>query len=280
MFIAFGAALQERVVVSTPAAAGQIRFLLRLATRPRWILGAVCAGGGVALHVVALSNGPVSLIQPVGTLGLLFAIVSKAILDHRRVRPTELVGSAAVIAGLAGLLLVLPHDASVPRLPLDTALALSLGTLAGLGVALGVAALRRVPDGLRVTLLATTAGVGFGVGSALVRVIGHRTLRDFSALFDWPTLLVIALLATGGIAQQQSYRMRRFSVAFALLLITDPVAASAVGMLVLGEPLPSTAVKVAWMGVSAAVIVTGVLVLARSYTSEPSTSEKSRTCVS
>nr|WP_019819586.1 DMT family transporter [Saccharomonospora saliphila] len=264
LFIAVGSALQERVVAGTRAAAGQMRFVLSLARHPRWLLGGVCAGVGVALHVLALSHGPVSIIQPVGTTGLLFAVVTKALLDRRGVRPAELLGSTAIVLGLAGLLTALPHDPKDPTLSLAGALALGSGTLLVTGVA-ALMASTTDSSSAKAALLAFAAGSAFGVGSALVGVIGHRALADPSAVLGWPTVVVLMLLACGALAQQHAYRMRRFALAFAVLLITDPVVAASVGVLVLGEPMPGTAAKAAWMGVSATVVVAGVVALARSY---------------
>lgn len=275
LLIAAGAATQERVVV-TALDSRRVRFFLRLLRNPRWLLGGVCAGAGVALHVVALSNGPVSVIQPIGTLGLLFAVVAKAVLDRRKLRPTAIAGCGAVVAGLAGLLIVLPRTAGHPSVPTGSALVLASATVAAICVVLMLAA----PPGVKAVLLALTAGAAFGIGSAFIGVIGHRMPGDPGAVLNWLTLLIIVLLATGGIAQQQAYRMSRFALAYAVLLIADPVAASAVGILLLGDPLPASPFLLAWMGVSALVVVLGVVVLARSYAVESERIEESRTCAS
>ncbi|WP_313886874.1 DMT family transporter [Saccharomonospora amisosensis] len=265
MFIAVGSALQERVAVrSWTLGGGQLRFFLRLVKQPRWLLGAAFAGAGVALHVVALSFGPVSIIQPSGTTGLLFAVITKAVLDRRRIRLPELAGSMAIVVGLGGLLLALPHTPKDPVLSLPPALLLTVVTL-GLNAAAMAVSWLVVSGSAKAIALGLAAGVTFGVGSALVGVVGHRAVADPAAVLDWLTLAIVVLLSIGGIAQQHAYRMRRFALAFAMLEISDPVAASSVGVLVLGEPMPETALRTASMGLSAAVIVVGVVVLVRSY---------------
>ncbi len=265
LFIAVGSVLQERVVVHTRLSGGQIRFLLRLLSESRWLWGGVLAGIGVVLHVVALSHGPVSIIQPVGTAGLLFAVVTKALLDRRPVSARELIGSVAIIAGLAGLLTALPHAPKDHRLPDGTALLLGLAALAATGFVVLVG--WWVTTGsAKAVALALAAGGAFGVGSALIGLIGHRTVQNPAAVLDWPTLVVVPILVLGGLSQQHAYRMRRFALVFALLEVSDPVTASSVGVLVLGEPMPDTIVKAAQMGASAFVIVLGVVVLAHSYT--------------
>ncbi|HVW43375.1 MAG TPA: DMT family transporter [Amycolatopsis sp.] len=274
LLIAVGAAVQERVVVATHST--RLAFFLQLLRNPRWLAGGVCGGLGVALHVVALSNGPVSVIQPVGTLGLLFAVVTKAILDRRRLPRAAIAGCAAVVAGLGGLLVVLPHGGAPPHLATGTAVVLTSVTIVVIAIALLVAA----PPGVKAVLLALTAGAAFGMASAVIGVVGHRMAEQPGALIDWPTLLAVLLLVSGGIAQQNAYRMSRFALAYAVLLIADPVSASAVGVLLLGNPMPGSAFLAAWMGMSALVVVLGVVVLARSYAVEPQRSEESRTCAS
>ncbi|MGW9306892.1 DMT family transporter [Saccharomonospora azurea] len=265
LFIALGSALQEQVVVGMRFLGGRgVRWLLRLVRQPRWLLGAACAGLGVGLHVLALSRGPVSVIQPVGTTGLLFALVVKAVLERRRLRLSQSLGGVAVVVGLVGLLLALPPDMKAPTLSTSTAVLLAVVTLAVSGTAVGVA-WSASSRSARAAALAFAAGTTFGVASALISVIGHRMLVDLSAIASWPTLLAVVLLSTGGLAQQHAYRMRRFALAFAMLEIADPVSAATVGVLVLGEPLPSTPLAAAWMGLSATGIVVGVVVLARSY---------------
>ncbi|NKQ56263.1 DMT family transporter [Amycolatopsis sp. K13G38] len=275
LLLAAGAAIQERAVV-TALDSTRLRFFLRLLRNRRWLLGGLCAVAGVSLHVVALSNGPVSVIQPVGTLGLLFAVVAKAVLDGRKLQATAIAGCCAVVAGLAGLLIVLPRTATQPHVPTGIALLLASVTIAVICVVLITAA----PPGVKAVLLALTAGSAFGIASAFIGVIGHRMAENPLAFVHWLTLLIIALLATGGVSQQQAYRMSRFALAYAVLLIADPVAASAVGILLIGDPLPSSPFLLGWMGVSALVIVLGVVVLARSYAVESERIEESRTCAS
>lgn len=265
LFIAIGSAMQERVVVGMRFLGGRgVRWLLRLVRQPRWLLGAAFAGMGVGLHVLALSQGPVSVIQPVGTVGLLFALIVKAVLDRRRPGRSQLVGGAAIVVGLVGLLLALPPGPKGAGLATQAAVLLTAATLVVAGTAVGISWLADSRS-VRAAALAFAAGTTFGVGSALVGVVGHRMLTDPSAIADWLTLLVLVLLTTGGLAQQHAYRMRRFALTFAMLEIADPVAAATVGVLVLGEPAPGSAAAAAWMALSATGIVAGVAGIARSY---------------
>ncbi|MFD0803908.1 DMT family transporter, partial [Streptomonospora algeriensis] len=138
--LALGSALQERDAVRAPGrSVAPMGFLVHLARRPRWLAGTVGAGAGVVLHLVALSGAPLTIIQPIGVSGLVFAIMLSAFFNRRRVRPNQIVAGAAVMVGLTGLLLLFPHTAQTPQMSVGTALTLT-GAVAALGGAAYAAA--------------------------------------------------------------------------------------------------------------------------------------------
>lgn len=138
--MALGSALQERDAVRAPGhTVARFGFLLHLVSRPRWVFGTLAAAAGVTLHLVALSGAPLTIIQPIGVTGLLFAIVLSAVFNRRRVRPNQVIAGAAVMVGLAGVLLLFPHSTSTPRMALGTALILT-GVVVAAGVTVFVAA--------------------------------------------------------------------------------------------------------------------------------------------
>src|SRR5262245_53912880 len=66
-------------------------LLADLATRRVWLLGLCAQGAGVALHLLAVNLGPISLVQPLLTVGLVIALW----LQRRAGRP---VSSRALLA--------------------------------------------------------------------------------------------------------------------------------------------------------------------------------------
>ncbi|MEV0645765.1 DMT family transporter [Phytomonospora sp. NPDC050363] len=259
--LALGAALQERVVVEA-ADGGRPRLLLALARDRRWIAGAAASIAGVGLHLFALSSAPVSLVQPLGVSGLLFAVGAAAILARRRVLAAEITGALLVTLGLGALVLAMPHHTGAePSLSATTAIALCAAA-AGT-VLLGLAFAGRLRPTGRALLLAGVAGVSFGAVSAFARVLGSAARRDPSTLLHWHTAAAIALAVLGGLAVQHAYRSGRFTLAFATLLLADPVAAAGIGLAFLGEPFPSGRLGLAGLLCSAALILPGVVLLAR-----------------
>lgn len=260
--IAVGAAAQEKPATAADGAAvARAAFLLRLLRDPRWLAGGALTLIGVAAHLAALSAAPVTLIQPLGVSGLLVAVWLAARWRGRFLTGVEILGCLAVTLGLAGLVGTLPHGAGAPaRLP-----AWFLAGLAVFAVAAALALPRlaaRLPRRSRALLLAGTAGACFGFGSALARVIAAAATTDPSVLWGPPTLIAAALMAVGGLQLQNAYRTGHFGLAYATLLIADPLVAAAIGLAVLGEALPATPAAQTIAGLSAAVTVAGVIALA------------------
>src|SRR5690606_41341707 len=77
-----GAIVQEQVAVSSP---GEQYAPLR---RPAWWAAVALNGLGGLLHVVALAYGPLSLVQPLGALTIVFALPMAALFVGRRAGAT------------------------------------------------------------------------------------------------------------------------------------------------------------------------------------------------
>ncbi|ADD41859.1 DMT family transporter [Stackebrandtia nassauensis] len=260
--IAIGAAAQERPATTAPGGeVARAASLLRLLRDPRWLAGGALTIVGVAAHLVALSAAPVTLVQPLGVSGLLVAVWLAARWRGRYLSGVELLGIVAVTLGLAGLVGTLPHGATTPtHLP-----AAFLAGLACFAVAAAIVIPRlaaRLSPRTRALLLAATAGACFGFGSALARVVAATVSADVSVLWGPTTLIALALFALGGLQLQNAYRTGHFGLAYATLLIADPLIAAAIGLAVLGESLPTTVTAQVIALASAVVTVIGVIVLA------------------
>ncbi|MFI2376746.1 DMT family transporter [Streptomyces sp. NPDC018964] len=224
-----GAIVQEQVAVSSPGA--QQYAPLR---RPGWWAAVALNGLGGLLHVVALAYGPLSLVQPLGALTIVFALPMAALFVGRKAGATAWRGAVMATVGLAGLLsLVGASDAR----SLDTAqrVAAALGTT-GAVVALMVAAraVHRHPA-VRSILLATASGVAFGMSSVFTKTVAVDWTGGVSAA-DLPSLAVIGVLATAGmLLSQASYRGAGLAAPLATLTVVNPMVAAAVGITMFGE---------------------------------------------
>ncbi|CAL9650223.1 hypothetical protein SUDANB15_06577 [Streptomyces sp. enrichment culture] len=224
-----GAIVQEQVAVSSPGA--QQYAPLR---RPGWWAAVALNGLGGLLHVVALAYGPLSLVQPLGALTIVFALPMAALFVGRRAGATAWRGAVMATVGLAGLLsLVGASDAQ----SLDTAqrVAAALATAAAV-VALMIAAraVHRHPA-VRSILLAVASGIAFGMSSVFTKTVAVDWTGGISAA-DLPSLAVIGVLATAGmLLSQASYRGAGLAAPLATLTVVNPVVAAAVGITMFGE---------------------------------------------
>ncbi|MDF3148020.1 DMT family transporter [Streptomyces sp. T21Q-yed] len=72
--------------------------------RPGWWAAVALNGLGGLLHVVALAFGPLSLVQPLGALTIVFALPMAALFVGRKAGSTAWRGAIMATVGLAGLL--------------------------------------------------------------------------------------------------------------------------------------------------------------------------------
>jgi drug/metabolite transporter (DMT)-like permease len=284
LLIAFGAELQEHAAVRvSPRRNRLIAFFVQLLRDTGWVIGALSVATGVAVHIVALTNGPVAAVQPVGSVGVLFAVGIKAGLDRTRIERPAVLGSVAVIVGLVTLLMLLPHGTGTATVRPSAAVTAGVCAV-GVTVAALLVNAGGVRSGVRAGALALGAGMCFGVSAALIGVVGRRTSRDLAAVVSWQTLLVVVLLVCGGVAQQLAYRVARFALVYAVLLTVDPLTAGLTGVLLLGEPMPSTRATRGGLVGAAVLVVTGIVVLAHARaanrTTAPRVPQEAESCAS
>ncbi|MDH6627811.1 drug/metabolite transporter (DMT)-like permease [Streptomyces sp. LBL] len=225
---AAGAIVQEQVAMSSPD--GQYAPL----RRPGWWAAVALNGTGGLLHVVALAFGPLSLVQPLGALTIVFALPMAALFVGRKAGATAWRGAIMATVGLAGLLsLVGTSDAQ----SLDTAQRVFVAVVtAGAVIALMVAgrAAHRHPA-VRSMLLATASGIAFGMSSVFTKTVAVDWTGGVSVA-DIPSLAVIGVLATAGmLLSQASYRGAGLAAPLAMLTVVNPVVAAAVGITMFEE---------------------------------------------
>ncbi|MEU6014218.1 DMT family transporter [Streptomyces sp. NPDC047515] len=224
---AAGAIVQERV-----ATAGDGRSFAPL-RNPVWWAAVALNGVGAVLHVVALAYGPLSLVQPLGALTIVFALPMAALFARRRAGATAWRGAIMAAVGLAGLL-ALTGNAESHTLSGPDQLMLA-------GVTLGVvAALFLIAKGVqrpvvRSVVLAGGAGVAFGIASVFTKTVAVQWASG-AAGAGVPALLAIAAFASAGLLlSQAAYRGAGLTAPLATVTVVNPVIAAAVGITLFDE---------------------------------------------
>ncbi|MDT0574296.1 DMT family transporter [Streptomyces sp. DSM 3412] len=223
-----GAIVQERVAVSSP---DQAYAPLR---RPVWWAAVGLNGLGGLLHVVALAYGPLSLVQPLGALTIVFALPMAALFVGRRAGATAWRGAIMATVGLAGLLALV---GSADAQSLDSAQRVLVAVVSGGAVAALMVAGRAAHrhPAVRSILLAIASGVAFGMSSVFTKTVAVDW-TDGVALSDVPTLALIGVFATAGLLlSQAAYRGGGLAAPLATLTVVNPVVAAAVGITMFGE---------------------------------------------
>ncbi|MEU3034953.1 DMT family transporter [Streptomyces griseoaurantiacus] len=223
-----GAIVQERVAAGTPD--GTYAPL----RHPAWWAAIALNGLGALLHVVALAYGPLSLVQPLGALTIVFALPMAALFVGRRAGATAWRGALMATVGLAGLLAL---TGGAEAQSLDSTQRVLLATLTG-GVVVALMTAARAAHRhpvVRSVLLAAASGIAFGIASVFTKTVAEDWERGL-AVGSLPIVAVIAVLAAAGtLLSQASYRGAGLAAPLATVTVVNPVIAAAVGLTMFGE---------------------------------------------
>jgi hypothetical protein len=178
------------------------------------------------LQLVALSHGPVALVQPVLVLDLLFAVLGASALRRRRSDRVVVFGALRV-GGLATfLLLAAPSPGTTVPRPAE---ALLVG---------GCVAAARWGGGTRRPLaLAAATGVLFGVTAGLAKLAADDLDRGIGdVLGDWPGYAALACAAAAFVLSRHAFRAGvAVAPAPAVMVVLNPLTGIGFGVLWLGE---------------------------------------------
>ncbi|MEV7658881.1 DMT family transporter [Streptomyces anulatus] len=224
---AAGAIIQERV-----AATGDNSWHALLRNGVWWV-AVLLNGTGAVLHVVALAYGPLSLVQPLGALTIVFALPMAALFVGRRAGATAWRGALMATAGLGGLLALTgnaePHTLNGPEQAL-----LASVTFGAVGALVVLARTLRRPV-LRSIVLATGAGAAFGMASVFTKTVAVEWTSGSLRSGALPLLAIAGLAAAGLFLSQAAYRGAGLTAPLATVTVVNPVVAAAIGITLFGE---------------------------------------------
>ncbi|MGW6579997.1 DMT family transporter [Streptomyces globisporus] len=224
---AAGAIIQERVAATDDNA---WYALLRNSV---WWVAVVLNGIGAVLHVVALAYGPLSLVQPLGALTIVFALPMAALFVGRRAGATAWRGALMATAGLGGLLALTgnaePHTLNGPEQAL-----LASVTFGAVGALVVLSRTLRRPV-LRSIVLATGAGAAFGMASVFTKTVAVEWTSGSVRSGALPLLVIVGLAAAGLFLSQAAYRGAGLTAPLATVTVVNPVVAAAIGLTLFGE---------------------------------------------
>jgi drug/metabolite transporter (DMT)-like permease len=228
---------------------------------PVWWSAVLLNGLGAALHVAALALGPLSVVQPMGALTIVFALPMAALFVGRAAGDRNAWrGALLATAGLAGLLALV--SGSGTRTPSGGERIALLAVTAGvLALLLAVSRMPRTPAAVRAAALATGAGVAHGLASVFTKAVAADQSDGF-VLAGLPSVgAVLALSAAGLVLSQSAYHVGGLHAPLATLTVVNPVAATVVGLVLFGESFRMGAVGAVLAAGCGLVAVAGLALL-------------------
>lgn len=214
-----------------------IATLRSLLSSPLWLVGSAAGLLGWALHVGALSQAPLSLVQAFSAGGLALAVPLGALVTRTRLQRRER-GAIIVMGGALALLGIGAGGAGLSTVP---GLALLVFLTTCIVLATGLSALPagpRRPHGLGIA-----AGVLYG--SADVATKAATTAAYTGSLWQGmlsPWVLAILLASAGAFfCLQRGLQLGSVLAVIALMTAVTNVVAIIGGLLVFREPLGATA---------------------------------------
>jgi hypothetical protein len=244
------------------AATGDARWLVRLVRRPAWLVGQAASALGAVLHVAALGNGPVVLVQPLLASGLVLSLALGAWLDRGRPgRPGRgpWLGALAVAVGLTTFLLAArPAPGSATAgfrgLLLVTVAVLLLSGLAALWS-------RRPGRPHRALVRGAAAGAGFAVTGLLLKQLTGERLLSWATVGTALALAAVAVTATA--LSQAAFAAGPLVESLPVLSVLEPGVAVLLAGPLFGEWLLAGAAARAWQLTGALLLGLGLVVVAR-----------------
>ncbi|MFF2508520.1 DMT family transporter [Streptomyces sp. NPDC058067] len=237
------------------------RLLLDLMRVPRWLFGIGFMVCGMVLGAIALSNGEISLVEPLLATNLLFAL---ALSRHQTRQPLGRQGwsGLALLAGGVTAFIVAGQPQSGAAISDPLRRWLIIGLMVG-GALLLTAYAKKSRLGSAPILLAVAAGLLYGVQDSLTRMSGQRfSAGGWSELFTgWQPYGVVVLGVAGLILVQSAFEMAPLRMSLPALTAAQPLAGIACGVGFMGDQLHTDAGALAWQVTGLAAIVAGIVLL-------------------
>ena len=266
---AVATAFQHRSAGLVTIAGRRGGFVSRTLRHPLWIVGSAANLAGLGLHALALRYGPLTLVQPLLVIGVIFTLPLRQVLEHRRPRRAEIFWAAALTLGLA-VFLILATPANGPVQGADLAPAVACAAVAGLAVAGCLAAGRRAAAATGAMLLGTAAGLLFAVAAALLKettdALGHGAAALLTA---WPCYALAAVGGAGLLLSQYAYRAGPLSASLPAITAVNPVASVVIGVAVFDEPFRAAPGYLLGEVLGLALMTVAAVGLTRSVPDEP-----------
>jgi drug/metabolite transporter (DMT)-like permease len=258
--------LQQGAAQQVPASdLLRLRMVADLLRKPRWLAGIGAMVCGQVLSAWVIGHIILAVSEPLLATNLLVALSLAWPLSGQRLKPSEILGAAILLAGIVALAVAQSvssaHDTiGSPRYwPYCGAAIAILGGCFAAGV-------RRCYGRVRALFAGAGAGLAFGVQDALTRrtVDALGGLHQLAALLtSWPAYCLVIASVAGLWLMQNAFSSAPLHVSLPAITAGEPVCGMVLGIIVFREKVPVSPGMIALQAAGAVALVVGVVMAAR-----------------
>ena len=241
-----------------------LRILTDLLRKPRWLIGIACMVAGQLLAAYSIGHAALTLVEPLLTTYLLFALILAVPMSKQPVRWSEVTGALILIVGVTLL--------SLSRSPKP--IGLSFGSFSHWPAAAIIAGIafvavqvgQRTRGNARAVLTGLAAGLVFGIQDALTRQTlqiaqGHPLTVLFTT---WAPYCLLGAGIVGLWLMQNAFSSGPLHSSLPTIAAGEPVAGIVLGIVVFGDRIQITPGELAIEAGGIAALIIGVVMVARS----------------
>jgi len=263
LLVGTGFVLQQRAAAMEPASRFlSIRLIIDLFRKPRWLAGIGLLVGGDILAAWSIGHLELSLVEPLLTTYLIFALLLAVPLSGHAFRLREVIGAVILVTGVALL--------SASRSAKPTGL--SFGSVSHWPAAAGIAVIafilveagRRRSGRRRAALTGTAAGLVLGIQDALTRqTLEALQGNSFTVLFStWPAYALVGAGALGIWLTQNAFSAGPLQASLPAISAGEPLIGILLGVIVFGDRIQISPGLLAIQAGGVAALVVGVVMVA------------------
>ncbi len=240
------------------------RILTDLLRKPRWLIGIACMVAGQLLAAWSIGHLELTLVEPLLTTYLLFALILAVPLSKQAMHWTEVAGALILCLGVTLLSLsrsTKPIGLSFGSFSHWPAAAIIAG-IAFVSVQIGLSRMGNA----RASLTGLAAGLVFGIQDALTR----QTLEILQGhpisvlLSTWPPYCLLATGIVGLWLMQSAFSAGPLHSSLPTIAAGEPVAGIVLGIVVFGDRIQISPGMLAIEAGGIAALIVGVVLVARS----------------
>lgn len=260
--LAASGVLQQRAAARRPSSERMsLRLIVRLAHDRWWLVGISLAVLSYGFQALALTFGPLTLVQPLIVSELLFAVPASVRLRGLRLRPRDWGAVLAVIAGLTlGIVSASPQKGQ----PIQPFLSW-VPALAAVGVVVVAGRLlAKFSSGgpAKAAGFALAGACAMGLQSALYdATITILRAGFFQVFLHWETYLLIAVSLLGAFLVQNAYQAGPLAASTPVMDSTLPLVAIGLGIGLFGETIRTGPLALAGAATGLVLLLVGIVAL-------------------